>query len=69
MPNRIRITVYRIDNAWYHSRWVNDEWDGADELDIPDDASTDEAIQAARDMPLRTAGERDVRRVPDYDDA
>jgi hypothetical protein len=61
----IRINIYRAGEAWYGARWVNGEWDGCDELDVPAGATEQEAREEALRMPLRTKGERTVTRVED----
>lgn len=63
--NTIRINVYRTAGEWYAARWINDEYDGCDELSCDGDASEEEAIECAKTMPLGVAGERTVRRVDD----
>ena len=61
----IKINVYRDGRTWYGARWVGDEYDGCDPLDIDDDAPVAEAIRAAMEMPLIIEGERIVAVVED----
>lgn len=65
----IKINVYRDGLVWFGARWIDGEYDGCDSLDISDDATEAEAIDAAREMPLTVTGERIVSRVEDIDSA
>lgn len=66
MTNHIKINVYKADNNWFSTRWVNQEFDGSDPLDIPSNASPREAHQAALEMPLTIQGEREVHVIVDF---
>lgn len=61
----IKINVYRDGGTWYGARWVGEEYDGCDPLDIDDDAPAEVAIRAAMDMPLIIEGDRIVAVVDD----
>jgi hypothetical protein len=61
----IQINIYRSGGEWYGARWIDGEYDGCDELDVPGDASEDEARLCAETMPLLVAGPREIRRVDD----
>ena len=61
----IKINVFRDGGEWFGARWIDGEYDGCDSLDIADDATEAEAIEAARTMPLSIDGERTVARVED----
>jgi hypothetical protein len=65
----IKINVYRDGSTWFGSRWIDDEYDGCDDLDVVDGATEAEAIAAAEAMPLLVGGERIVRRADDIDTA
>lgn len=62
---RIQINVYRDGSEWFGARWIDGAYDGCDALPVAPDASEDEALNAARELPLIVAGERDVVRVDD----
>ncbi len=61
----IKINVFRDNGQWFGARWIDGEYDGCDALDIPDDATDDDALRAAMDVPLSVDGERTVERVSD----
>lgn len=63
----IKINVYRDGRAWFGARWIDDEYDGSDRLEIDDNASDEQAITKARQMSLSVSGTRVVHRVPDID--
>lgn len=65
MKTTIKINVYRAGRTWYGARWVGEEYDGCDPLDIDDDAPVEEAVRAAMEMPLIIEGERIVAVVED----
>ena len=65
----IKINVYRDGQTWVGARWIDGEYDGCDELEISDNASEIEAIEAAKSMPLNAKGERIVAKVEDMDSA
>lgn len=62
-----QINVYRDGGTWYGARWWDGEYDGCDELGIPDSSSEADAFHVARTMVLvRGAGlPRKVLRVED----
>lgn len=57
------INVYRAGGIWYAARWIDDEYDGCDELDVPDDASESDAIHEASTMPIVGVTSRTVSLV------
>lgn len=63
----IKINVFRDGSVWFGARWIDGEYDGCDSLEISDDASERDAIEAAANMPLRIDGDRTVSRVDDVD--
>ena len=65
IPAPVRINVYRSGGQWFEARWIGDEYDGCDALDVDGDASEAEAMETARTMRLAAAGERTVVRVHD----
>ena len=64
--NTILINVFRDGGVWFGARWIDGQYDGCDRLNVGNDASDDEAIEAVRTMPLLVEGPRVVRRVDDY---
>lgn len=69
MSKTIKINVYRDGSTWFGARWIDGDYDGCDELDVADDASEEDAFEAARHLPLSVDGERTVARVADIDSA
>lgn len=65
----IKINVFRDGSEWFGARWIDGEYDGCDSLEIADDASEAQAIEAAKTMPLSVSGERTINRVEDIDSA
>ena len=65
----IKINVYRDGGEWFGARWIDGEYDGCDSLDIDDNSSESEAIEAAETMSLSVSGDRTVRKVDDIDSA
>ena len=61
----IRIHIYRSAGEWFGARWIDGEYDVCDSLDIDDEATTEQAIDAAMAMPLAVEGMRSVVRVAD----
>ena len=61
----IKINVYRAGDVWFGARWINGEYDGCDELGIPDESRDVQAIERAHSMPLAVEGARFVSRVDD----
>lgn len=48
----IKINVYQINGYWFGARWIDGEYDGCDELDVPAGATAADAIAHAAIMPL-----------------
>jgi hypothetical protein len=63
----IRINVFRDGSVWFGARWIDGEYDGCDALGIVNESTEDEAMAAARAMPLTVVGTRDVRFVDGID--
>lgn len=66
---RIKINVFRDGTEWFCARWIDGEYDGCDSLEISNDASDAEAIEAAQNLLLTVPGERNVTRVDDINTA
>lgn len=66
MTNHIKINVYKADGNWFTARWVNQEFDGSDLLDISPNATPREARQAALEMPLTIQGGREFHVIVDF---
>lgn len=67
--HQIKINVFRDGTEWFCARWIDGEYDGCDSLEISDDASEVEAIEAAHTMRLTVSGERVISRVDDINSA
>lgn len=65
----IKINVFRDGTEWFCARWIDGEYDGCDSLEISNDASDAEAIEAAQNLLLTVPGERNVTRVDDINTA
>lgn len=65
----IKINVFRDGTEWFGARWIDGEYDGCDSLEISNDASDAEAIEAAQNLQLTVPGERNVTRVDDINTA
>lgn len=59
----IKINVYLCGNDWYAARWIDGDYDGCDELDIPEGATAAEAVAEAERMPLTVDGARVINLV------
>lgn len=63
--NNATTNVYRDGEVWCHATWIDGEFDSSDPLDVPDEATEAEAMQAAREMLAGRVREHDVNRVSD----
>lgn len=63
----VKINVYRAGTEWFAARWIDGEYDGCDSLEISDDASDAQAIEAAEALMPKVKGERLIARVEDID--
>lgn len=66
-PMRAKINIYKSGGKWFAARWIGGEYDGCDALDVAPSATTAEAREAARTMPLRSVVEREINRVEDFE--
>lgn len=69
MANEIKINIFRDGGEWFGARWIDGKYDGCDSLGVDDDASEDEAREAAMATPLSVDGTRTVACVDDVDGA
>jgi hypothetical protein len=67
MAKEVKINVYRDGTEWFAARWIDGEYDGSDSLEISDDASDAEAIEAAEALMPQVSGQRLIARVEDID--
>ena len=64
----IKINVFRHISergGWCYAMWIDGRYDSSDALDISNDASESEALEAARTMHVAIEGVRTVTRVED----
>lgn len=66
VAQQIQINVYRAGGEWFGARWIDGEYDGCDELGCDGEASEEEALAHADDMPLAVEGPRTVTRVENH---
>lgn len=57
--------VYRDKTVWCHATWIDGEFDCSDPLEIADEATEDEAIDAAKAMLVGRVDEHEINRVED----